>query len=130
MSDPIPLPTKFSTDPYPRTNRSALADTVAGALLWVVLGLAALLAVSASGLYAMAADGCPIDAPCAAAEAAGQAIVAQWAGVAVIVAGAVIGSVVSITKKRYFWHWPLIGIALVVACTLVTMGMANAAMKL
>ncbi|WP_415675307.1 hypothetical protein [Tsukamurella hominis] len=129
MSDPIALPTLFTTEPAPRTRRSAKADNAAGAVLWVLLLGIAYIAAMFAGFYAMAADGCP-PGPCAASDAAGAAILLQWAGIAAIVVGAFIGSVVQARRQRYWCYWPLVGIGLVVLCTVVTGGMANAAMAM
>lgn len=130
MSDPIALPTLIMTEPAPRTQRSAAADTATGVLLWIVLLGIAYAAAMFAGFYAMAADGCPVDAPCAAADEAGRAIHLQWGGIAAIVVGAFAGSVVRARRQRYWFYWPLVGIGLVVLCTVVTAGMANAAFAL
>ncbi len=130
MSDPIALPTLITTEPAPRTQRSAAADVAAGAVLWILLLGIAYIAAMFAGFYAMAADGCPVDAPCAAAEAAGRAIYLQWGGIAAIIVGTFVGSVVQARRGRYWFYWPLVGIGLVVLCTVVTAGMANAAFAL
>ncbi|TWS19536.1 hypothetical protein FK529_10130 [Tsukamurella asaccharolytica] len=130
MSDPIALPTLITTEPAPRTRRSAAADVAAGTVLWILLLVIAYLAAMFAGFYAMAADGCPIDGPCAAAEAAGRAIYLQWGGIAAIVVGAFVGTVLQARRRRYWFYWPLVGIGLVVLCTVLTAGMANAAMSL
>jgi len=130
MSDPIALPTLFTTEPAPRRERSATADTVVGVALWIVLLGAAFCAAAFAGLYAMAADGCPIDGPCAASDAAGRAIATQWAGVTAIVVATAVGTAVQARRNRYWFYWPLAGIGLVALCTLVTVSMADAAMAL
>ncbi|MGX9295287.1 hypothetical protein [Tsukamurella paurometabola] len=128
MSDPIALPTLFTAEPAPRTKTSGAADTAAGVVLWVLLLGTAYAAAMFAGFYAMAADGCP-PGPCAASDAAGAAILLQWVGIAAIVVGTAVITVVQARRRRYTFHWPLIGIGLVVLCTVVTGGMANAAMS-
>ncbi|KXP04578.1 hypothetical protein HWD35_12540 [Tsukamurella tyrosinosolvens] len=129
MSDPIALPTLFTTEPAPRTQRSTAADTAASVVLWILFLGTAYVAAMFAGLYAMAADGCP-PGPCAASDKAGAAILLQWAGIAAIVVGIGVVTVVRARRRRYTFYWPLAGIGLVVLCTVVTSSMANAAMAL
>lgn len=129
MSDPIPLPT-ISINPYPDSRRAATANAVAGSVFWLLFLGIAFCAAAWAGMYAMAADGCPVNAPCAAADAAVRAMFLQCAGIATIVTAAAVGTAVQASRRQYWFHWPLAGMVLVLVCTAITSGMADAAMRL
>ncbi|WP_248488946.1 hypothetical protein [Tsukamurella sp. PLM1] len=108
-----------------RSTASWVLDIIAGCTFWAVLSLLGMCAVYFSFFFAMAADGCYSATRCPHEELIGTGMVTVWGGVAAALLIALVGSLVSLVRRRCFWYWPLLGIPIVVVATWIGTELAN-----
>lgn len=108
-----------------RSVTSWVVDLVVGGALWAALALVSIGAVYMSIFFVMAGDGCYSAEACPEQELIGTGIVTVWAGAAFALVIALVGSIVSLIRRRCLWYWPLVGIPVVVLATWIGAELAS-----
>lgn len=109
MNSPLPPP------PH-RQGRATGSDVLYTVAAWVILAVIAATALWFSLFFGFAADGCPTDG-CPAVPLNIDELVypVTWGGIAVGLAVAALGPIVSLWRHRRMWIWPVVGIGIVIA---------------